>query len=86
MVASPARLPSTDTSHGHLVSREPPCPGPWATTAGDDLDGIVTRRLRNGPRRSYYFEWTEGDPLTNVARFLLFGVGEVAPATREVLR
>ncbi|MCX4989293.1 MULTISPECIES: amino acid transporter [unclassified Streptomyces] len=33
-----------------------------------------------------YFEWTEGDPFTNFLRFFLFGQGEVAPVTREVLR
>ena len=33
-----------------------------------------------------YFEWTEGNPAINFLRFLLFGVGEVAPVTREVLR
>lgn len=33
-----------------------------------------------------YFEWTEGNPLTNLVRFMIFGVGEVAPVTREVLR
>ena len=33
-----------------------------------------------------YFEWTEGNPVSNLLRFLLFGVGEVAPVTREVLR
>ena len=33
-----------------------------------------------------YFEWTEGNPARNFLRFLLFGAGEVAPVTREVLR
>ncbi|GHJ34544.1 APC family permease [Streptomyces sp. TS71-3] len=33
-----------------------------------------------------YFEWTEGSPLANFLRFFLFGQGEVAPVTREVLR
>ncbi|KFF58950.1 amino acid transporter [Cryobacterium sp. MLB-32] len=33
-----------------------------------------------------YFEWTEGNPLSNMFRFLLVGSGEVAPVTREVLR
>jgi hypothetical protein len=33
-----------------------------------------------------YFEWTEGNPAWHFLRFLLFGVGEVAPVTREVLR
>jgi hypothetical protein len=33
-----------------------------------------------------YFEWTEGNPAANLLRFLIFGVGEVAPVTREVIR
>jgi hypothetical protein len=33
-----------------------------------------------------YFEWTEGNPLSNMLRFLISGEGEVAPVTREVLR
>lgn len=33
-----------------------------------------------------YFRWTEGSPILNLLRFLLFGEGEIAPMTREVLR
>jgi hypothetical protein len=44
----------------------------------------VGERTRTPPHM--YFEWTEGRPLTNLLRFLFFGVGEVAPITREVLR
>src|SRR6478735_5990854 len=33
-----------------------------------------------------YFRWTEGNPFTNLLRFLAFGEGEIAPVTREVLR
>ncbi|MFF1718230.1 APC family permease [Streptomyces sviceus] len=33
-----------------------------------------------------YFEWTEGSPFHHFLRFFLFGQGEVAPVTREVLR
>ena len=33
-----------------------------------------------------YFEWTEGNPVVQFLRFVAFGVGEVAPVTREVLR
>ena len=42
-----------------------------------DLTGVVPE---------VYFEWTEGNPLSNMLRFLVAGVGEVAPVTREVLR
>ncbi|WP_254549950.1 amino acid transporter [Catellatospora tritici] len=33
-----------------------------------------------------YFHWTEGNPVGHLAKFLIFGVGEIAPVTREVLR
>ncbi|MFG2112011.1 amino acid transporter [Streptomyces sp. NPDC048718] len=39
-----------------------------------------------GTRPHIYFEWTEGGPFANFLRFFLFGHGEVAPVTREVLR
>ena len=39
-----------------------------------------------GRRPHLYLEWTEGNPVANLARFLFLGVGEVAPTTREVLR
>lgn len=39
-----------------------------------------------GVRPNVYFEWTEGNPVTNLLRFLFLGEGEFAPVTREVLR
>ena len=42
-----------------------------------------------GPHRRrphVYFNWTEGNPLSYLIRFLVSGDGEVAPVTREVLR
>jgi hypothetical protein len=41
----------------------------------------MTRRVPH-----IYFEWTEGNPLLNLLRFIFTGAGEVAPVTREVLR
>ncbi|MCU1526434.1 MAG: amino acid transporter [Frondihabitans sp.] len=42
-----------------------------------DVTGIVP---------DIYFEWSEGSPLANLGKFLVTGVGDVAPVTREVLR
>lgn len=42
-----------------------------------DITGVVP---------AVYFEWTEGNPISNMFRYLITGVGEVAPVTREVLR
>ena len=42
-----------------------------------DLAGIVP---------DIYFEWTQGNPISNMFKFLVTGTGEVAPVTREVLR
>ncbi len=33
-----------------------------------------------------YFRWTESNPVWNLFRFLIFGQGDVAPITQEVLR
>ncbi len=33
-----------------------------------------------------YFGWTEGNPFLFAARFILFGEGDIAPVTREILR
>jgi hypothetical protein len=33
-----------------------------------------------------YFEWSEGNPLVNLLRYLISGLGEVAEVTHEILR
>jgi hypothetical protein len=33
-----------------------------------------------------YFEWGEQNPLIHLARFVIFGEGDIAPTTREILR
>jgi hypothetical protein len=47
---------------------------------------LLWTRDTAGRRPHIYFEWTEGSPVANFARYLIFGQGEVAPVTREMLR
>ena len=47
---------------------------------------LLAVRDRTDRMPHIYFEWTEGNPAANLIRFLFFGVGEVAPVTREVIR
>ncbi|MFA3840325.1 amino acid transporter [Streptomyces aureus] len=47
---------------------------------------LMSLRARTGEVPHAYFNWTEGHPVSHLLRFLVFGDGEVAPVTREVLR
>ena len=47
---------------------------------------LLDVRDRTGCRPHVYFGWTEGNPLKFLARFILFGEGDIAPVTHEVLR
>jgi hypothetical protein len=43
-------------------------------------------RLQVTGEERHGYRWTEGNPVAHLLRFLIFGSGEVAPVTREVLR
>jgi hypothetical protein len=47
---------------------------------------LLALRDRTGQPPNLYVGWAEGNPLKFLARFLLFGEGDVAPVTHEVLR
>ncbi|WOF24730.1 amino acid transporter [Microbacterium betulae] len=47
---------------------------------------LLAIRDETGVVPDVYFEWNEGNPASNMLRFLVFGTGEIAPVTREVLR
>ncbi|MFD3440233.1 amino acid transporter [Streptomyces sp. NPDC058685] len=47
---------------------------------------LMALRDRTGRIPQAYFTWTEGGPIGQLFRFLVFGSGEVAPVTREILR
>lgn len=47
---------------------------------------LLKIRDMTGKRPHAYFGWTEGNPLKYLGRFLLFGEGDIAPVTHEILR
>ena len=51
------------------------------------LAAIMLRiRDETGIRPHLHFQWSEGNPLAHLVRFILLGQGETAPVTREILR
>ena len=86
LVTDPSDFEGTLTVRGEVTGRRrvlrleaPAVPNALAATLLHirDVTGVVPH---------IYFEWTEGNPVTNLLRFLFIGVGEVAPTTREILR
>ncbi len=47
---------------------------------------LLHLRDQTGAMPHIYFGWTEGNPLRYLLRFVIFGEGDIAPVTREILR
>jgi hypothetical protein len=47
---------------------------------------LLYLRDRTGKIPHVYFGWSEGNPVRYMARYILFGEGDTAPVTREILR
>lgn len=66
---------------GHRVLRAESSAVPNAIAAF-----LLHVRDTSGKMSNCYFGWTEGNPIVYVLRYILFGEGDTAPVTHEVLR
>jgi hypothetical protein len=66
---------------GYRVLRAESAAGPNAIAAF-----LLHVRDTTGRIPHAYFSWSEGRPVTQLLRYLLFGAGDVAPVAHEVLR
>jgi hypothetical protein len=86
-VTDPSDFETTLNVHGEVVHGRYRVLTMQSSTVPNALAALLLH-VRDETRKvpHIYFEWTEGNPLANMLRFLFTGSGEVAPVTREVLR
>jgi hypothetical protein len=51
---------------------------------GDTTGGAGSATLDGRPH--CHFEWSEGNPLSHLLRYLILGRGDTAPVVREIIR
>ena len=86
-VGDPSDFETALDVHGEVVHERYRVLTMESSTVANALAALLLHiRDETGSVPDIYFEWTEGNPLANLLRFLFVGVGEVAPLTREVLR
>jgi hypothetical protein len=72
--------------HGHRIGTYRVLRTEGASVPNAIAACLLTIRDMTNKQPHIYFGWVEGNPLKYLARFILFGEGDVAPVTREILR
>jgi hypothetical protein len=86
-VGDPSDFESALDVHGEVRDERYRVLTMQSSTVANALAALLLHlREETGCVPHMYFEWSEGNPLANILRFLFTGIGEVAPLTREVLR
>ena len=86
-VRDPSDFEAELTVHGEVLHERYRVLSLQSSSVPNALAALLLQvRDLTGQQPHIYFEWTEGNPFAQFLRFFLFGQGEVAPVTREVLR
>ena len=71
---------------GEKVGRHAVLRGSSPVIANSIAALLLYLEKKTGKLPHVYFQWTEGNPVGNLLRFLVLGEGDVAPVVHEVLR
>jgi hypothetical protein len=85
-VCDPSEFAPDLTITGHHVDGHRVLRAQSATVPNAIAAFLLYIRKRSGRVPHVYFQWTEGSPIAHLARYVLFGEGDIAPVTHEVLR
>ncbi|MER7578487.1 amino acid transporter [Kitasatospora sp. NPDC097691] len=86
-VLDPSDFESALTVHGEVLHGRYRVLSLQSSSVPNAIAALLLQvRDLTGQQPHIYFEWTEGNPFAQFLRFFLFGQGEIAPVTREVLR
>ncbi|HYK35712.1 amino acid transporter [Alloacidobacterium sp.] len=81
-----SKFETTLTVHGRKEGRHRVLYATSPVVANSIAALLIELENRTGQVPHAYFSWREGNPVTNIFRFIFLGEGDTAPLTHEVLR